>query len=157
MLKSLLSPLTCADCRICCVFDDEDIWETPVITEETKKIVSSALPETEFIPFKNSSLMKMRFYEADELYHCPMLSETGCILGAEKPFDCRIWPFRVMRLGERVTLTISPICPGMIKTPLADLMDFVNGGFADEVFAEAERNPDIVKDYIEGYPILAVK
>ena len=27
-------------------------------------------------------------------------NEKGCILGDDKPFDCRIWPLRVMALNE---------------------------------------------------------
>lgn len=157
MLKKLLAPQTCAECRICCLFDEDDKWETPVVTDETKNFITSVKPETEFIPHGNSALMKMNFSEADKLYHCPMLSEKGCTLGSEKPFDCRIWPFRIMKLNSSLVLTISPVCPSVIKTPLSDLVDFVNDGFAETVFAEAERSPDIVKDYIDGYPILAVR
>lgn len=157
MLKNILSPQTCAECRICCGFDDDDIWETPVISDETKMLISSTKPETEFLPYRNSSLMKMLPADEDGIYPCPMLSVEGCILGSEKPFDCRIWPFRVMKLESSLVLTVSPVCPHVPETPLSELMKFVADGFAEKVFSEAERSPDIVKDYIPGYPILAVK
>lgn len=34
MLKKVLSPSTCAACGFCCVFDREDSWELPFITDE---------------------------------------------------------------------------------------------------------------------------
>ena len=34
MLRNILSPETCAKCRICCIFDKYDVWETPVVSAE---------------------------------------------------------------------------------------------------------------------------
>ena len=86
-----------------------------------------------------------------------MLTDKGCRLGDNKPFDCRVWPLRVMRLENMLAVVISPVCETTSQLSLAKLMEFVNGGMAKTIFDEAERNPDIVKDYIEGYPILAIK
>ena len=36
MLKGLLSKSVCGECRICCGFDSTDVWEMPVMNEETK-------------------------------------------------------------------------------------------------------------------------
>lgn len=124
MLKKILSGKTCAECRICCSFDAYDIWETPVINDELKEKILEIKPQQKFITKDNNYLFRME--EADDgLFYCPMLSEKGCVLGDEKPFDCRIWPFRVMKYEDRLLITISPICPSLFNTPLNDIMEFL--------------------------------
>ena len=61
----------------------------------------------------------------EELFFCPMLCETGCTMGADKPFDCRIWPFRMMRdLEGALRITVASYCPGMQKYTDAQLRNF---------------------------------
>lgn len=92
-----------------------------------------------------------------ESSYCPALSENGCMLGELKPFDCAVWPFRVNSLGSRRVITVSPVCGTVFSLPLKRLSEFViKDGFAQKLFAEAERHPEMVKPYIDGYPILAV-
>ena len=78
------------------------------------------------------------------------------MLGDEKPFDCRIWPFRVMRLDKRLVITLSPVCPVVQTRPLS-LIKEVCDELAPVIYAQAQKNPDIVKNYIENFPILNVK
>lgn len=156
MLTNILSRDTCASCRVCCAFDSDDIWEAPVIASELKSKIQNRFPGQELVPFKDSFLLKMEASQ-DGLYYCPMLSEKGCVLGDEKPFDCKIWPFRVMNfMGTRV-ITISPVCSSLFAKPLNELTAFVQGDFVRRIFAEADSCPDIAKEYIRGYPILAVQ
>lgn len=160
MLKNILSGNDCAKCRICCVFDKYDIWETPVVDDELYSKVMAAYPETEFISKGNSRIFKcLTESEGGELYYCPMLDKSsGCRLGDEKPFDCRIWPYRIMELNGAQVISIASICPEMYKKPLSELVgELDRDGLGEKIFAEAEKNPDIVKPYQDGYPILKVK
>ncbi len=155
MLKNILSGSECAECRICCVFDKYDIWETPVITNDLKAKINEDYPDTEFISKGNSYLFRMR-EDDDELYYCPMLDkQTGCRLGDNKPFDCRIWPYRVMNFGGKRVISIASICPSLYKKPLSELVyELDKNGLANIIFEYADENPDIVKEYQKGYPIL---
>ena len=155
MLKDILSPSDCAKCRVCCVFDHYDLWESPIIPDEMKKSLSELDPELEFIPRNDSWVFNMNGLD-DGLYYCPMLTDTGCRLGDSKPFDCRIWPYRVMNFRGRFVITIASICPVMYKKPLNALIAELDGGLANIIFAEAENNPDIIKEYDNSYPILKV-
>ena len=97
-------------------------------------------------------------FDSNGLAYCPMLTENGCILGDNKPFDCKIWPFRVNDLNGTLVITLSPVCEAVSALPLDKLTDFVNSDrFAEKLFSEAANNPDMVKPYIKGYPILAAK
>ncbi len=155
MLKKILSPETCGKCRVCCVFDKDDVWEIPLISKEIHNNIKNARPELELIPRgENSYVFDMKFKD-DGLTYCPALSETGCTLGENKPFDCRIWPLRVMKKGDDIVITISPVCESVNPDDLG-VKAFVNE-IAPIIFAEAEKNPDIIKEYIEGYPIAAIR
>ena len=155
MLKKILSPETCGKCRVCCIFDKEDVWEIPLISEEIYKNLTNTRPELSMIPRgKKSHVFEMQFKD-DGLTYCPALSETGCILGENKPFDCRIWPLRAMKKGEDIVITISPVCES-INPEKAEVKELVKE-LAPAIFEEAEKNPDIIKEYIDGYPIAAVK
>lgn len=156
MLKKFLSSETCAQCRICCGFDDEDLWEVPVVSPELKAELEKEYPHIEYVPYENSYKFNM-IKSPDGLYYCPMLSEKGCILKDSKPFDCKIWPFRVMSLNGSLVITLSPVCPSLSAKPLNELHAFLADGFAERLFREAKVHPDIVKDYLTDYPILAVQ
>ena len=97
-------------------------------------------------------------FDGDKIVMCPMAGENGCALGDEKPFDCRVWPFRVNDLAGRRVITVSPVCRAVFALPLETLVQFLNeDGFADMLFSTARLHPDIVKPYMDGYPILAVE
>ncbi|MGN0674758.1 MAG: hypothetical protein ACI4KG_03340 [Oscillospiraceae bacterium] len=158
MLKNILSGSDCAACKICCIFDKYDIWETPVLDDSLKALVSERFLEIKFVGKDGGWLFRME-EAADGLYYCPVLdSKTGCRLGDDKPFDCRIWPYRIMELGGRQVISIASICPTMYKKPLEELCaELDKNGLADKIFAHAEKHPEIVKPYEDGYPILRVK
>ena len=161
MLKNI-TPSECAQCRLCCIFDKYDVWETPVISAELKARIENAHPGIRFVSKGDSGdyifNMEDTWDEADELYYCPALDRnSGCTLGEDKPFDCRIWPYRIMRLGEALVISIASICPVMYKKPLDTLVGELEDGLADRIYAEAAAHPGIIKPYEQGYPILMVK
>lgn len=162
MLKNILSPKTCADCKICCIFDKYDVWETPVIPEELKNRIEQSDPEIKFVSKGDSGAyifnMEDNWDDENELFTCPALDpKKGCTLGDNKPFDCKIWPYRIMELNGARVISIASICPDMYQKPLSQLVKELDSGLADMIFAEAEKNPAIVKPYEQGYPILKVK
>ena len=154
MLKKILSSESCAACRLCCVFDRYDVWETPVFTEQICDKIRAARPDTEFISKDGGFIFRIRELDENELFTCPALTENGCMLGDDKPFDCRIWPYRIMEIGGRRAITIASICTEMYSRPLSELVNFLRGGLADEIFAYADSHPAIIKPYCDGYPIL---
>ena len=158
MIKDILSQKTCAECRICCCFDRYDIWETPVISKSlADKITKDFNPQQKFIPKDDSFLFRME-NEENGLFYCPMHSKTvGCILGDNKPFDCKIWPFRIMDFEGKRVITLSPVCPSLYTKPVSELMQTLKNGLAEVIFNEADKSPDIVKRYLDGYPILMVE
>ncbi len=158
MLKNILSGSDCASCRICCIFDKYDLWETPVLDAPLKKLIEEKFPGVSFVQKEDGWIFRMEESE-DELYYCPMLdSKTGCRLGDDKPFDCRIWPYRIMNVGGKRVISIASICPTMYEKPLRQLCEELDrNGLAEKIFAYADKHPYAVKNYEEGYPVLKVE
>ncbi|MBE6856728.1 MAG: hypothetical protein E7500_04790 [Ruminococcus sp.] len=154
MLKKILSGESCANCRLCCVFDRYDVWETPVFTEDIKNKILEKAPDTQFLPVEGGYIFKVSEFDDEGLFSCPALTENGCMLGDEKPFDCRIWPYRIMNIGGRRAITIASICDELYNRPLSQLVDFLKEGLGEKIFAYADAHPEIVKPYYEGYPVL---
>ncbi len=158
MLTEILSREECAKCRICCCFDSYDIWEAPVISKElSEKIKDDINPVQEFVPKGDSFVMKMKKEQDEDLYYCSVLDHSkGCLLSTEKPFDCSIWPLRVMRFEGKRVIALSPVCPVVITRPI-DKVVAVAMKLSDKIFSEADKNPDLVKNYEAGYIILCVE
>lgn len=156
MLKKILSSESCAKCRICCGFVEDDKWEIPLIFGEMREKIEEKLG-VKLNPRGDEFVFDMEF-DGEKVVYCPAASEHGCTLGELKPFDCLIWPFRVNSLGEMRVITVSPVCETVSSLPLKTLSEFVRADdFAKTLFNTAHEHPDIVKPYINGYPILAVE
>lgn len=157
MLTEILSRSECAECRVCCVFDRSDVWEMPLITPDLAEKLKADYPEIKLkkISEKASCQVTDAEFDGEGLCTCPLLTEKGCALGENKPFDCRIWPFRVMKKGNLLLLTLSPVCGSVSSLSVAKVSEFVPE-IAPKILEEVKRNPEMVKEYIEGYPIFAV-
>ncbi len=102
MLSKILSKETCAGCKFCCSFRRCSLWETPLFPEDTVKRLGGRF---------NMEQMDGRIYgrmdfsgkyatdNPEEEAACEYLDlNKGCTLSYEdKPFDCKIWPLRIMR------------------------------------------------------------
>lgn len=157
MLSKILSKSECANCKICCSFDSYDIWETPVITDKIKKRVLEIKPDQRFSDISGARLFRMDREPDRDLYFCPMLDhEKGCLLGDDKPFDCRIWPYRIMDFKGTRVIVISPVCPTVFSRPMSEIKALADE-LAPVIFAQADKTPEIVKPYIAEYPVLVTE
>lgn len=155
MLKEILNKSTCAECRMCCIFDRYDIWETPVFNEETKNKVLEFNPCAEFAKVGDSYMLNAGKLAEGDLFICPALTENGCILGDEKPFDCRIYPFRIMEQDGRRVIAVSMLCEAVHGQSHEKLKNFLNNGLAEKIFAYADENPQTVKPYYDNYTVIS--
>lgn len=139
---------------MCCIFDRYDIWETPVFDEKTKNKVLEFNSGAVFAKVGNGYMLNAGELTDGDLFTCPALTEKGCILGDEKPFDCRIYPFRVMEKDGQRVITVSTLCEAVHGQNHDILREFLRKGLAEQISAYADRNPDIVKPYYDNYTVL---
>lgn len=163
MLSKVLSKSICAECKFCCSFRRGSLWETPLFSEETvQKLESDGYC---FVNCKEGEIRYGRMEleggyctaDPEEEVPCSFLdAKQGCILTNEdKPFDCKIWPLRIMRKQDgALVIALTPTCPEIGSQPSKAMEDLVKDGLGEVIYAYAAEHPYIIKEYREGFPVL---
>jgi len=159
MLSKILTAGDCAACRNCCVFHEESRWETPVISADIVDKIKEELHDEDSVVFYKDSFSlasvkrDIKLKEGQEIYKCVALDENkGCTLtGDKKPFDCSLWPLRVMEKDNRVFVMIAKGCHSVDDTFLENVNTLLSEGLKERILLEMTKNPDIVKKYVDGY------
>lgn len=124
----------------------------PAETVETMREMGVA---PSLVPVGTEQTFQAPPLQGEELFLCPMLSETGCTMGDRKPFDCRIWPFRMMRdAGGTLRIAVAGYCPGMQGYTDAQLRAFLEEGLGEVIFSYASKHPAHVKAYSPDYRMI---
>lgn len=164
MLSKILEKSTCAECRFCCSFRRCSLWETPLFPMETVDRLSGdgksfIIKNGDGIKYGQMDLTgKYKTNNEAEEAACEFLdAKSGCMLSDEdKPFDCKIWPLRIMKKGEAVVIALTPTCPAINKVPLERIVELVEDGLGDKIYSYAKEYPFIIKEYKEGFPVLKI-
>lgn len=108
-MRQIVHHEQCQRCRECCRFRANRQDFAPIFTaDELAAIRQTADTMPEFVPFKNSdNIFQIRLQAAkypDPVYPyvCPFLDEDkyACTIYDTRPFDCRVWPFIVLKLTD---------------------------------------------------------
>lgn len=162
MLSKILSRKSCAECRFCCSFRRQSLWETPLFSQEMKLKLEKKFPQSKFKPSAGTMFTidldsAYKTSDPEEEVACPFLdANTGCVLSAEeKPFDCSIWPFRACRKDGELKVMLENTCPALNKVPHEKIQEVIEkDGLGKKILEAAEKNPAILKDYDEDYTIV---
>jgi len=156
MLSSILSKNTCAACKFCCSFRRQSLWETPLFPPEVAEKLSKPNEYGVVGEFRGGQIILggYRTDDPEEEVPCTFMDpQKGCILkGEDKPFDCSIWPLRIMNKDGQLVIALTPTCPAIGAAPDKALVDLVQGGLGERIFEYAKTHPYIVKEYREGFP-----
>lgn len=178
MLSKILSKETCAGCKFCCSFRRCSLWETPLFPEDTVKKLGGKFDMEQKDGY---SYGKMNFdgrYSTDDSEEeaaCQYLdAKKGCVLSYEdKPFDCKIWPLRIMRVQNqredkpesggdgrtagksKLVVALTPTCPAINKVDIETVRKLVKEELGSVIYEYAGKHPYIIKEYREGFPVLA--
>ena len=158
MLSRVLSKQSCAACKFCCSFRRQSLWETPLFPPEVVEKLSKPNEYGVVGEFCDGKII-LKGYRTDdpeEEVPCTFLDpHKGCILKAEdKPFDCSIWPLRVMDKGGELVIALTPTCLTIGATPRPELIALVKNGLGAKIFEYAKTHPYIIKEYREGFPVV---
>ena len=161
MLDKVLSKEECAACRFCCSFRRCSLYETPVIEPCLLPRLRARYPEAKFKPVEHPAPRGTMTVDLDGLYQTGdpeeealcWFNRNGCILGDDKPFDCRIWPLYAMRRGGRLVIALSLSCR-VIAGRRSEVQKLVDNGLGKKIFDYVALHPEFVRDYREGYPVL---
>lgn len=169
MLSSVLSKSQCAACKFCCSFRRQSLWETPLFPLEVAEklsreneygVVGKFTPIQDAREAQNAYRLVLeinyRTDDPEEEVPCTFLDpQKGCILkGEDKPFDCSIWPLRIMNKDGKLVIALTPTCSAIGAVPSQALVELVQNGLGENIFEYAKTHPYIVKEYKEGFPII---
>lgn len=158
MLSSILSKSQCAACKFCCSFRRQSLWETPLFPPEVAEKLSKPNEYGVVGEFRDGQIILGGYKTGDpeEEVPCTFLDpQKGCILKPEdKPFDCSIWPLRIMRKDGELVIALTPTCPSIGAVPGQALVNLVKNGLGDKIFEYAKTHPEIIKEYRVGFPII---
>ncbi len=163
MLSSILAKSDCAACKFCCSFRRTSLWETPVFPAEDLPKLQALKPQARFRPAGSSE--KSFTFDLSASYKstgpqenpaeeapCPFLDvERGCSLPPElKPFECKIWPLRAVRLTNgSLKIALTPTCPAINRQPLQKVRNLAASGLGQQILDYAAAHPDIIKEASE--------
>lgn len=158
MLSKILSKTSCAACKFCCSFRRQSLWETPLFSPEIVKKLSHPNEYGVVGEFRDGQIILggYRTDDPEEEVPCTFLDpHKGCILKAEdKPFDCSIWPLRIMDKDGELVIALTPTCPSIGAVPSKALVNLVQDSLGDKIFEYAKAHPEIIKEYKEGFPVI---
>ncbi len=163
MLSKVLAKESCAKCRFCCSFRRQSLWETPLFPLDTvqrleKEGISFQREEKENAGYGRMELEgNYKTNDPQEEAACLFLDPNrGCVLKEEdKPFDCKIWPLRIMKRKDgSFVIALTPTCPSINEKPLEEMKALVDSGLGEQIFQYAKEHPFIVKEYRADFPVL---
>ncbi len=172
-LKQFVPAEVCLSCQGCCRYHQKDTpWAPLFLLRE-----SAELTEDNIVPcclFSSSNNkkdeygggqadvrapVKVNLIEHEDSYICPCFDYEAnkCKIYANRPFDCQLYPFILVRRGLKVYLAADENCPYIKKEIKAKntqdyikyLVDFFtsadSGRPSGEYFQIAQRYPQDVK------------
>ena len=162
LLEGLLSPKDCAQCKFCCSCRRSSLWENVIFDDELYSRVKEEYPEAKFmeIPLGSRVSHMLDFSglyktdDPDEEALC-FFNRDGCLLGADKPFECAIWPLRVMDRDGTLTLGYCLDCPIFAAIDPDRIMQFIREEKLDEmIFDYTAKHPETIKSFRGHYQVL---
>lgn len=164
MLGKVLSKASCAKCGFCCSFRRKSLWELPKVpagfAEKYPKDINGEKILYSFGKYKGVRYAvtelggKYTTDDPEEEVRCPFLDpELGCMLPDEdKPFDCKIWPLRYMKMPDgALKVCLTPTCPEINNIPTEKMKELVSDGLGDKIAGYARKYPFIIKEYKNGF------
>ena len=154
MLERILKAENCAECRICCVYDDSDVWDAPGFTEDEFK--RNRIKDRFDYHKKDNNLYYLNMEKNSEgLYTCPCLTDHGCILGKDKPFRCSMWPLYPVKHENGPGFALSPVCPQIIKLSNEDIFSGIYEKIP-YILETVRKDPSLLEDFSPEYRMVAV-
>lgn len=164
-LPQIIPQSRCLRCDVCCRFPEADSPLRPFFTrEEARAAVSAGLPESAF-PGPDGGRIRLVPHPAGEGYLCPVFDpETNhCRIYADRPFDCRLFPFAAMRdpQGTGAVLGWDRHCPYLMNEAEPSLpLDAARevGGVLEEGGPDSllNRNPGLLGAHQPSVRVLTV-
>lgn len=157
MLTNIINSSDCSACKLCCNFLRSSAWETPALDKELIFLLQEeGIPLVKRPDGSTSFFLHYCTESENEEALCPMLStQTGCTLPRElRPFECRIWPLRLMMLSGHLVLGLYKNCPALDDERRSALVELASTKLLPGLLEYAKTHPLAVRDFNASYDII---
>ena len=162
MLTSIFTPATCSSCKLCCNFCPASSWETPYLENKlADQLEARGIALTTRPNGSRSFALHFHMNDPQETCNCPLLNpDSGCTLPrAERPFECRVWPLRLMYTPEgALCIACYDSCPAL-NTPEAKkaMHDYATGELLPVMLQYAAEHPQSIRPFNPNYSVLWIQ
>ncbi|MGE5280305.1 MAG: YkgJ family cysteine cluster protein [Deltaproteobacteria bacterium] len=164
-LRRFVPSDVCLRCSGCCRFAEaHSAWGPFFLFEEICEATQTNLLPSCLFTHPDAARGRgawINLVEGDGQYLCPCLAgdRHTCRIYDKRPFDCRLYPFLLVREKERFVLAVDEKCPYvqemMGRTAFAEQVAYLADLFSGtEGRAFLRANPDIIQDYPSDYRVL---
>jgi hypothetical protein len=153
LLNGIVTTADCMCCKMCCIFHDDDKIDAPLFTEAQRDEVSESEygVKVTFSERDNNMWQVDLIDRGDGSYVCPLLEQQYHTCNAREVdcFDCRTWPFYVMRkVDGQTVLTVSLDCPVVgprLQSP--GVQTQISQNLIPYMIRYASQNPGVVAEF----------
>lgn len=158
MLTHIFTSDSCARCRLCCNFRPCSAWETPFLEEslceslKNRGVALCSRPNG-----SQSFLLDFQTDSLEETVNCPLLDpSSGCTLPRnQRPFECRVWPLRLMQEDGALCIGCYTACPALAENSVREkLVSTARGELLPILLDYARRFPQSIRSFNSAYEII---
>lgn len=129
MLEDLLTYKDCANCKICCKFEPDELIDAPTFTKEEKEYVLNNINSNiDFV--KKGKVYQIILNKYNNKYICPLLKDN------------------------RYIITITYDCPILKNISDEKIINYIKVKFLPIVYNIIKENPDMVTEYNRNMKII---
>ena len=164
-LKRLVPSDVCLVCSGCCRFAEaQSVWGPFFLFDEIRRLTEANLVPSCLFTHPDHAAGRgawINLIEGDGQFLCPCLDTDRhtCRIYPHRPFDCRLYPFILVREDAGIRLAVDEKCPHVQKQGAsaafnehaAYLTQLLSG---PQGTAFLRAHPDIVQDYPSEYRVL---
>ncbi|MDD5004998.1 MAG: YkgJ family cysteine cluster protein [Candidatus Omnitrophica bacterium] len=168
LFKQLVPQDFCLSCDVCCRFTEpQTIWAPLFTKEEIEYLVEKDIlpplvftghPENQTKKDKNkiSSAQRINLVNYKDYFICPCFDvfDSHCKIYAERPFECQLYPFLLVRKSNKFYLAMDKKCPYLNKVQknqLKTYTDYLRKEFAKKkVLSFLRQNQELFCEYPSG-------
>jgi len=156
-LKQFIPQEICLGCDICCRFScSETVWAPKFLEEEIKQLVdNNILPPTFFTERCNNISHHINLEAHKDYFICPCFNTDSnkCKIYLDRPLECRLYPFLLIKNKGGFYLTYDKKCIYMKDGANKDMTDYIE--YLKKEFQKKE-NIDLLrmhKELFSEYPL----
>lgn len=155
MIESLIAIDQCSRCKICCIYDNDDLWDAPSFSKQEWKAIPQKAREKVSFTVGNKLWYPELIQIGISEFACPFLGENGCTLLSNKPFKCALWPLYVVETIHGNAVVYSNVCPNITRSEEV-IRETLGTHFFERLRSIVAYNPEFIEPMREHFSLVCL-